>query len=78
MFCLNGGGSSKKETVPAILGEHNSVKLLCGWNMPYFPGFGDLQSYEAKKLRICSESAFRVFPDLVPEMLNRTQSTFNS
>ena len=44
--------------------------------MLYLPGLLDLQPYETRKLRICSESAVGALPDLIPEMLNRTRGTF--
>ena len=40
------------------------LKRLWGRNMLSFPGFGDLQWHEAWH-KICSDSVFRVFPDLL-------------
>ena len=59
------GALPKKERVPTVLGYGSTIlKLVWGGNLLYFPGFWDLQPYETCKVRICSESVSRVFPDL--------------
>ena len=63
LWLFHGGGPSKKRNGTNRTGGSTILKQIWGGNLLYFPGFGDLQPYETRKFRICSESVSGVFAD---------------
>ena len=64
------GGPSKRKQYQPYEGS-TMLRLVWGGSLLYFPGFGNLQPYEASKFRICSESVSGVFPDLFRILLRK-------
>ena len=69
-FMANSGCSKERATPKKRDGTNRTggstiLKLLWALNALYFLEFGNLQPYETWEFRICSESAFGVFPDLI-------------